>query len=212
MDELSCWGPPSWCAWPSSPSETGRYVKRGSRRLCPVACQVGAWRSWQDANFRLKYTDIDYLVFSDAAELMRVGASPYLRDTYRYTPLLALALVPNRFYQPWGKLLFASVDILVGLLIGRIAAVAYPSWPRRVLLEAAWLLNPISINISTRGSADSIVGCLVLLTTLLVLEGRAAIAGVVHGVAVHVKLYPVIFSLSYLMSLGAIDRKCESGR
>lgn len=64
---------------------------------------------WQDAHMEVRYTDIDYTVFSDAARLMVEGKSPFERDTYRYSPLLALVLVPNVvLHRCWGKILFAA--------------------------------------------------------------------------------------------------------
>lgn len=64
---------------------------------------------WQDTHMEVPYTDIDYTVFSDAARLMMEGKSPFERHTYRYSPLLALVLVPNTLlYRCWGKLLFAA--------------------------------------------------------------------------------------------------------
>jgi len=64
---------------------------------------------WQDAHMEVRYTDVDYLVFSDAAALMAAGDSPYKRTTYRYSPLLAFLLIPNSFiHRSWGKFLFSA--------------------------------------------------------------------------------------------------------
>ena len=72
-----------------------------------------AFGAWQDANLPIKYTDIDYAVYCDAARLVLAGRSPYERSTYRYTPILALTLTPVAFFRPWGKVVFSAADLLV---------------------------------------------------------------------------------------------------
>jgi phosphatidylinositol glycan class M len=76
------------------------------------------WGVYQDANMEPRYTDIDYFVFTDAARFVYNGNSPYQRETYRYTPLLAWMLVPTvSWFFAFGKVLFSIGDMLAGYLL-----------------------------------------------------------------------------------------------
>lgn len=65
-----------------------------------------------------------------------------------------------------------------------------------------WLYNPMTIAIATRGNCDSIAGLIVLVTLyILQFKKRPFLAGLVHGLAVHIRLYPIAYSLAYFMYL-----------
>src|ERR1700712_428623 len=75
---------------------------------------------FQDSHSPVKYTDIDYFVFTDAARFVSRNRSPYDRETYRYTPLLAWMLLPTTRWFDFGKVLFALSDVLAGWLLMRV--------------------------------------------------------------------------------------------
>ena len=65
-----------------------------------------AYGQHQDVMMDVKYTDVDYRVFNDAARHVYEGDSPYQRHTYRYSPLLAYLMLPNIIWSPnIGKLI-----------------------------------------------------------------------------------------------------------
>ncbi|VDB99791.1 unnamed protein product [Peniophora sp. CBMAI 1063] len=110
-----------------------------------IILRVGliVYSEWHDARSVVKYTDVDYRVFSDATHfLLHPGpdnfadgslgnhaiGNPYTRATYRYTPLLAVLLAPNEWFLPsFGKYLFAACDIVAGILIYRLVARTTPT-------------------------------------------------------------------------------------
>ncbi|KAI0108888.1 glycosyltransferase family 50 protein [Nemania sp. FL0031] len=157
---------------------------------------------WQDANSPVKYTDIDYLVFTDAARFTfssSSSASPYERETYRYTPLLAWLLypttLPGAFCFSLGKVLFAAADLLAGYLIIQVLR-RHMGMPlaRACGFASIWLLNPMVATISTRGSSEGLLGVLVTALLWAVLERRVVLSGVLLGLGVHFKIYPFIYA------------------
>ncbi|KAK5130400.1 GPI mannosyltransferase 1 [Meristemomyces frigidus] len=171
---------------------------------------------WQDANSAVKYTDVDYLVFTDAARFLSRGRSLYDRATYRYTPLLAWLLYPTTWggwYFEFGKTLFAAGDIVTGWLVYIILRKHKGMGTERAMRFAGiWLLNPMVANISTRGSSEGLVAAVVVALLWAVLERRIEVAGCLLGLGVHFKIYPFIYAASVFWWLGgnAVRAKGEN--
>jgi len=163
--------------------------------------------------------------------------SPYTRETYRYTPLLALLLTPNEWLHPsFGKYLFAACDILNGVLIYKLLVAVVladlppnaandkspkdlrrPSSAQTTTLSRSTtslatfymslhLLNPLVFTISTRGSSESIVTSLVLLTLYYALHDRWDAAAILLGASTHWKVFPVIYGVGTLGIVGRSRR------
>lgn len=100
---------------------------------------------YHDAHSPLKYTDVDYYVFTDAARFVHNNQSPYNRETYRYTPLLAWLLVPTAWpgWFSWGKVVFALGDVLAGWIMVLILRGRGMSHERSLKYASIWLLNPM---------------------------------------------------------------------
>lgn len=151
---------------------------------------------WQDRHMRVQYTDIDYWVYSDAARHVYHGRSAFDRHTYRYTPLLAYLLIPNEVVGLWwGKAVFSAAGILSGILI-------YKLTNRSVVYASLWLFSPLTINISTRGSSDSLIILLILLVCYELQRGRLGAAAVWYGLSVHLRIFPIFFLIPIVLYLG----------
>jgi len=92
-----------------------------------------------------------------------------------------------------------------------------------------WLYNPLPINICTRGSAESLVVLLPVLATVAVADmyqirpsssanrwrgtlpiiARACFAGIFHGIGIHAKLYPVIYTISFMANFSRQQQQRE---
>ena len=114
-----------------------------------------------------------------------------------------------------------------GLLIKQ----GLPAEAARRWAAGAWLFNPLAINLSTRGSADSTVVMLVLgavsagkssrcfhiglaacpyssrLDSPKAMSRYTFIAGVALGLAIHMKIYPVIYTLAIALHISGAHGK-----
>ena len=204
---------------------------------------IGVWLDQDSFNLGLHFTDVDYVVFSDAGKAIYNEGSPYERPTYRYPPLLAMLCLPNH-YLSWplfGKALFVVADALLAGCIYKIVLerdldsdtnttraeeeeVPHPE--TRVGMgeqtktkeskqekyaqwwALAWAFNPLSSIISARGNADSLTNVLILMTINGVLRGKRndkyrhmIAAGSAFGLAIHLRLYPVIYAPAFWLYL-----------
>lgn len=141
-------------------------------------------------------TDVDYYVFTDAANYVKRGLSPYKRHTYRYTPLLSWALLPTTSFKPFGKLLFIIFDVLSASLIlkksGKVAAGLY-------------LFNPLTIGIAVRGNAEPIIGFISLLS--LVTLDTWWLSSPLLALAVHLKTYPAPWAITIWLNYAAEEKR-----
>jgi len=206
---------------PSKPSLISRFFASSYGVYLAAAvlrAVLLAYGLWQDAHSPVKYTDIDYLVFTDAARFVSRGQSPYARETYRYTPLLAWLLLPTArataapapppaaaaALLALGKALFALADVAAGHLLARVLTLPAAEGGRGLppararAFAAVWLLNPMVAAISTRGSSEGLVGALAAALVWAALRRRLALAAVLLGLAVHVKIYPFVYAPALL--------------
>ena len=169
----------------------------GRLYLCALALRIGllVLGEYQDRLSEVKYTDVDYWVYTDASTAVMRGQSPYTRLTYRYTPLLAYLLIPNSVFLPFGKVIFLLSDLLVGKVIEKLTG-SNGRW-----YAAGWLLNPLVINVSTRGSSDTLCALLIVATLYCLKARKTAAAGLCYGLAVHFRIYPIIYAPSFFLSL-----------
>lgn len=159
---------------------------------------------YHDRRSILKYTDVDYHVFTDAAQEVVDGGSPFDRHTYRYTPFLAWLLMPNvQLNFAFGKLLFSFLDCCASRLIYEILILDGQDKITSLKCSFLWLYNPLVIGVSTRGSAESIMAVLVLFTVYMMKMRLHILAGLFLGASVHFKLYSIIYCLPLYLSLSS---------
>ena len=101
-------------------------------------------------------------------------------------------MLPNTAFPDFGKALFALSDLLCAALIARILRRQAARTADVMLAGHMFLFNPVVLAISTRGSADVAVVAVPLLLLVDALQSRSLIAPVIHGISVHLKLFPAI--------------------
>ncbi|XP_034103862.1 GPI mannosyltransferase 1 [Drosophila albomicans] len=167
-----------------------------------------------DAKSTVPYTDIDYKVVTDGARFILDGGTPFARHTYRYSPIMAYIQIPNIMLHPvFGKLIYSLCDLLVGQLIYalvRLEAGEATTIKKKAIISACcWLYNPLTAVISTRGSGDSFTSLFVISCIYLLVKSKdqpsnyfaVFCAGLAHGFVIHLRLYPIFFSLAYYLCL-----------
>ena len=137
------------------------------------------------------------------------GLSPYERATYRYTPLLAWMLTPNVYFgKLFGKGVFVLADVATALMIFLILRLRRCSCQMATNCMRLWLFNPLSMAVSTRGNAESLIALLVLGTLYcFVKASRLSImtGSLLYALSVHMKIYPVTYSLPLYLYLNNMD-------
>ncbi|TPP61115.1 GPI mannosyltransferase 1 [Fasciola gigantica] len=214
-----------------------------------------AFSVWQDENRwpdgQLRFTDVDYDVFSDASRALIRGDNIYeARPTYRYSPLIAAIVAPGFMFSPthtakqpvdsetesffypplirlspltksnqdpllakiWGKLVFIFADIVCAWLqfevirtestvLFKHKTAGHTETTAVWLICLGWLFNPVTAVVSVRGNAEAVLGVCILGCLLLVIRKCALFAGVLFGLCVHLKLYPIIYAPSIYLWL-----------
>nr|CAD2170685.1 unnamed protein product [Meloidogyne enterolobii] len=172
-----------------------------------------------DYLFNLNFTDVDYEVFTEAALLVLQGSSPYNLSTYRYSPIIAWILVPNYLFADFGKIIFSILDVLVGWIqlqyftqFNKISTTNKEIISNKLILFRRsicllWLFNLFNIIIATRGNSDALICFLNLLTMLELSKGNYLLSAFIHGLATHLRIFPLIYLPSIFLHLSNYKNK-----
>ncbi len=108
-------------------------------------------------------------------------------------------MIPNHiFFSDFGKVLFSGVDIACGYVIYLIFQFLNVNQRKAIQFSCFWILNPFVIIISTRGSADTIVCFLVVVTLFYLLQEKICFGAFFFGLSIHFKIYPIIYSILFI--------------
>jgi phosphatidylinositol glycan class M len=170
-----------------------------------------------DNYFNRNITDIDYHVVSDGARhVFSSPDGPYKRETYRYSPLLAYLMLPNIYlYYEFAKIVLCIIDVFIGKLIEILLDIQEPTNQndsdirKHQIISLLYLLNPMTVYICARGSSDCIITFLVILTIILIERDSYILGGIIFGLSIHLKIYPIIYYPSFYLYIGYKNLKNE---
>jgi Gpi18-like mannosyltransferase len=109
------------------------------------------------------------------------------------------------------QLLFAGADILAAWQIWRIGLLQQASQARCFWSIMLWLYNPFTVTISTRGSCDSIATVLLLAVLLLLMQGQRLLPALLYGLAVHFRIYPIVYAPAIVLYLAHRQNQQQEG-
>ncbi len=156
-----------------------------------------------DRYFHVHYTDIDYKVYTLAAKEVISQRSPYEQQAFRYSPIVAYLSTPNvLLVSIAGKIIASAFDVGIAYSIYKIVHLIYHNQKKALQCAQLWLYNPLPIIICTRGNIDSLSSFFVLLTLYYQLKENYLTSGVLLGLSVHLRLYPIVFLLPFLITAG----------
>lgn len=112
-----------------------------------------------------------------------------------------MCLVNNYIHRLAAKFIFCVCDILFGMILWEIIE-AQMKVPKKVMnYVGIWILCPLVVNLSTRGSNDNMVGLILFIAIYYLLKRRYVLAGIFYGLSIHFKIYPIIYSIVFFMQI-----------
>jgi phosphatidylinositol glycan class M len=102
----------------------------------------------------------------------------------------------------FGKFVFSFVSsfVIAPLLVGD------PINASPNLVHLIWTLNPMILNINTRGSSEALLIAMVLGSLVMLKRRRLGWAAALWALSVHWKVYPIVYGASILVHLHKIDQ------
>lgn len=92
-------------------------------------------------------------------------------------------------------------DLLVGYLIRTVLKLR--GVPEKICTYCvmAWLFNPFTFTIGTRGNCEPIVCAVILWVMTCIMRGKVHQAAIWYGLIVHFRIYPIIYALPIVLVL-----------